>query len=109
MITANESSAQRTRHLGAQLNLARECHKNGQVEVKHIPAKDQLADMMTKPLSNENFILNRNRLLSIILITLISIVMTSSYTLETKTHLSQLENVVWLETNHYVEIGRQKF
>ena len=59
LIAKDDASTQRTRHLGAQLNFARECHRTGKVEVRYVPASLQRADMLTKPLTPEKFRANR--------------------------------------------------
>jgi hypothetical protein len=63
LITSNETSVQRTRHMGAKLHFSREQHQSGNVDVQHVQASDQLADMFTKALTTERFVNNRNRLL----------------------------------------------
>ena len=62
LMAANPVLHARTKHV--ELDLYFVCDKvaRKQIEVKHVPAKDQLADVLTKPLSNSNFPVLRSKL-----------------------------------------------
>jgi len=63
-IVSNEGSAQRTRHIGAQLYYAKEQHKMGTVQVEHTSGDSQLADILTKPLVQDRYLKLRSRLMT---------------------------------------------
>jgi len=42
---------ERSKHIDTRYHYIRECVADGVVEVKHISADDQLADILTKPLA----------------------------------------------------------
>jgi len=54
-IAKNDMLHTRVKHLDVKLHFIRERIKMGEVEVKHISTKDQLADIMTKPLAPRQF------------------------------------------------------
>ena len=112
LITSNESSAQRTRHLGAQLNFAREQHENRNVEVKFIRGQEQLADIMTKPLAIQKFVSNRSPLVSKCLqlnLALITVMALAVISVTCDTHLGDsltpAKNVTLMRTRHYYVKG----
>jgi hypothetical protein len=52
----------RSKHIDTQFHYIRECTENGVVEVNHVRTKDQLADILTKPLGRIRFVELRSRL-----------------------------------------------
>ena len=84
LITSNDTSVQRTRHMGAKLHYSREQHQNKVVEVKFVRGSGQLADMFTKSLSPEKFDTNRGKILTRLNITLtmLAIMISCVYAME---------------------------
>jgi hypothetical protein len=107
LITANETSTQRTRHMGAQLSFAREHHRNKSVKVQHISSNDQAADLFTKPLSTDKFVANRNRLMFFLTILLMIMTLSSpESTFATKEVMKPIDKVIFLLTPNFVEAGK---
>jgi len=69
-IIDEEKAAKRTRHLRAQIEFPKEHVELGTIDIKHIPGKDQLADILTKPLGPQKFIPNRDKLMSKLILTI---------------------------------------
>lgn len=104
LITTDEGSSQRTRHLGAQLFYARENSRNGTVKIKNIEAQRQLADMMTKTLGASKFRENRSKLVTNVFL---SVTLFSLISLVSGMNLTELNaKKVWLPTkNLYASAG----
>jgi len=51
----------RTKHIGIQHHFIREKAKDGTLQVHHIPTSVQQADFLTKPLTYNSFVSNRER------------------------------------------------
>lgn len=49
----------RTKHIDVKFHYTRDIMKQGHLTVKHIPSNEQLADILTKPLSRDKFEANR--------------------------------------------------
>lgn len=62
-IVESERPTRRTRHLKAQDAYVREQIENKELVVNHVPASEQLADILTKRVATTKFIKNRNDLL----------------------------------------------
>lgn len=58
----NPKHHHRTKHINKQLHYTREKHQIGLIEVQHVASEDQLADMLTKPLTAIKFKSNADRL-----------------------------------------------
>lgn len=75
-IAKNDGGQQRTKHIDVRDKWLNEQVDRKKIEVKHITADHQVADMLTKPLHKAKFVSNRNLLLStmalIALLTLVS-------------------------------------
>jgi len=67
-LAINEKCSQRTRHMMVRAAYSREQIENRNVNLKYVKAQEQLADMLTKPVSNKSFTLNRNKLMYISLV-----------------------------------------
>lgn len=63
-IAENEQAAKRTRHLGAQIHYPKEQIERGIIKVDFVPGREQLADILTKPLGPQKFIPNCERLMA---------------------------------------------
>lgn len=63
-IVSTDSPTRRTRHLRAQDAYVYEQISLKELEVKHVPTKEQMADFLTKPLGSASFARNRDALMS---------------------------------------------
>lgn len=70
-IVQDERSIHRTRHLKTKAAYIRERMDDKEVEIHHVKAEYQKADMLTKPLTGPSFIRNRNWLMSLVSILLL--------------------------------------
>ena len=61
-LSKNPENHARTKHIEVQYHFIREKVLEGLVDVKHVSTKDQLADIMTKPLTKQPFESNRLKL-----------------------------------------------
>ena len=61
-LSANPILHARTKHIELDLYFVREKVINGTVIINHVPAVDQIADILTKPLSGSFFERMRNKL-----------------------------------------------
>ena len=61
-LTKNPENHSRTKHIDVQYHFIREKVTEGLIQVEHVSTKDQLADIMTKPLTKQPFELNRLKL-----------------------------------------------
>ena len=52
----------RTKHIEIQNHFIRDHVARGDIEIAHVPTKDQLADIFTKPLDDARFFYLRNEL-----------------------------------------------
>jgi hypothetical protein len=50
------------KHIALDYHFVRQLVQNGQVQVSHISTRDQLADILTKPLSRTQFTLIRDKM-----------------------------------------------
>ena len=101
LLVKGEASTQRTRHIGAQLYYSRQQHQNGIVNVQHVPGQQQLADILTKPISGDKFTKNVAWLLvPIMLISLVGLVTNEEM-------IGRMKPTIWLPTNHRIQIGHQ--
>ena len=61
-LSANPVLHARTKHVELDLYFVREKVAQRRIEVKHVPAQDQLADILTKPISSSQFPIMRSKL-----------------------------------------------
>lgn len=61
-LSANPVLHSRTKHMNLDIYFVRELVEKEEIEVKHVPALYQKADILTKPLSTKYFINMRNEL-----------------------------------------------
>ena len=59
-IARNPAFHSRTKHIGVQYHFVREVVEEGSVDMQKIHTKDNLADVMTKPINADKFIWCRN-------------------------------------------------
>ena len=59
-----ESCGKRTRHFNIKYFYVTDLINQKQVEVKYCPSEDMLADYMTKPLTGDKFLKNRNAIMN---------------------------------------------
>ncbi|XP_042041318.1 uncharacterized mitochondrial protein AtMg00810-like [Salvia splendens] len=52
----------RTKHIELDMHFVRDKVLNNELELRHVPTKDQIADIFTKPLSHQSFVKLRERL-----------------------------------------------
>ncbi|XP_071653754.1 uncharacterized protein [Temnothorax longispinosus] len=52
----------RTKHVDIKYHYIRQVYEEEKLEIQHVASQDQLADIFTKPLTREKFVINRNRL-----------------------------------------------
>lgn len=97
-LALNEKSVQRTRHMGVRAAFTREQVAHGEVEVRHIKTDYQLADFLTKPLSNGRFTSLRNKLMF-----LMSIL--AMLTLCRAINFEDTKPLIWIPDEHYVDGG----
>lgn len=57
-LSKNEKSVGRTRHMSVKSSFTREQIENKSIEISHVKAEDQTADMLTKTTTIKSFILN---------------------------------------------------
>jgi hypothetical protein len=62
-ISENDSSHDRTKHIAIRHYYIRDCIEDGSVKLEWIRSEDQLADILTKPLTPSPFISIRDRLI----------------------------------------------
>ncbi|KAL7294074.1 hypothetical protein TKK_0012110 [Trichogramma kaykai] len=58
----NPEFHQRTKHIDIRYQMCRDYVQKGLVNVKHVASKEQIADIMTKPLTKEIFEYLRDKL-----------------------------------------------
>lgn len=63
-ISMNEKCSNRTRHMNVQAAYPREMIEKGEITIEHVKSDQQLADMLTKPMSTTSFVRNRNKLMT---------------------------------------------
>lgn len=97
-LALDEKSVQRTRHMGVRAAFTREQVASKQVEVRHIKTENQLADFLTKPLSNGRFTTLRNKLM--FMMSLISLI-----TLSHGYNFEDTKPIIWMPTDNYVDGG----
>jgi len=107
-IITNDASAQRTRHLGAQLFFAKDQHNRKNVAVKWIDGREQTADILTKPLRKDPFIKNRNALMSIILLSVVLSIV-SPQTGWAQLELQKTNYISWAKLPIQVEEGTTRY
>ena len=61
-IAYNPVQHSRTKHIEIQNQFIRDHVPRGDIEITHVPTKDQLADIFTKPLDDARFCYLRNEL-----------------------------------------------
>lgn len=61
-LVANPEFHQRTKHIDIRHHFIRECVQEGHVEIKWISGKENIADMLTKPLDAAKFTDIRNKM-----------------------------------------------
>lgn len=59
-IAGNSVNHNRTKHIDVRYHFVRERLEDGTIELKHIDTKNQLADTLTKPLTEEKFLNSRD-------------------------------------------------
>ena len=62
MIAYNSVQHSRTKHIEIHHNFIRDHVARGDIELSHVPTRDQLADIFTKPLDETRFSYLRNEL-----------------------------------------------
>ena len=104
-IASNEKSIHRTRHMSVQAAYPKEQIEKGEIRIEHVRSEHQLADMLTKATTIPNFKRNRNKLMSInasiacIMCILTFVTLNDSYVFQ------RVKPLIWIPTNHFVEIG----
>jgi hypothetical protein len=58
----NPINHQRSKHIDVKYHFIRKCVENSITELKYIPSKDQLADLLTKPLDATKTVVLRERI-----------------------------------------------
>ena len=111
LVTQNDASLQRTRHLGAHLAFAQESQEKGVVRVRHIEGDKQLADGLTKALDKVKFLSNRATIMSLILTcAIVSLVTAASFDeislTVTVINRKVVDPIVLAETHHYAVNGK---
>ena len=106
-IAKNDAGAQRTRHLGAQLYFVKDNQNKKHIDATWIEGKRQLADMLTKPLSRGHSISNRNRIMTLFLISAIIQCLVWP-TGETQLLLEPTSTITWVKTSNTAQLGTQK-
>lgn len=101
-IATNEASAQRTRHLGAQLFFVKDQQDRKNVDINWVPSSEQLADALTKPLNREKFSSNILKLMFSVLC-LISLVSAQNTTNQIK--FVKVNPIIWTNMGKSVNIG----
>ena len=59
-IARNPAFHSRTKHIGVQYHFVREVVEDGSVDMQKIHTKENLADVMTKPINTDKFMLCRS-------------------------------------------------
>lgn len=52
----------RTKHVDIKYHYVRQIYEDGKLKIQHVASEDQLADIFTKPLARDKFLINRHRL-----------------------------------------------
>lgn len=61
-LITNNVFHRRTKHIDVKFHFVRQAYEEGKLEIQHVASEDQLADIFTKPLTREKFVINRDRL-----------------------------------------------
>ena len=61
----NPLSSARTKHIDVRFHFLRELVRSKMIEVVYVPTKFQHADILTKPLTGEGFVMHRGVLMNI--------------------------------------------
>lgn len=101
-LATNENSVQRTRHMGVRAAYTREQIENKQICVKHVRTEHQAADFLTKPMTSNKFILNRNKLMYFLNLVLLMITICSEMNC---TVFEETKPIIWIPTQHFVDTG----
>ena len=64
-ISENDSSHDRTKHIAIRHFYIRDCIEDGSVKLEWVRSEDQLADVLTKPLTPSTFTSIRDRLIKL--------------------------------------------
>lgn len=97
-IVENERSIHRTRHMRVKAAAIREIMDNGIIQVSHVKAEKQAADMLTKATTAPMFIKNRNLFMTFLtIIILITIIKPHSCKV-----FDRVAPILWQHTNKYV-------
>lgn len=83
-IATNEAGQSRTKHIDIRQKWLTEQVQKKKIEVRHIKGDDQIADILTKPLYKTKFATNRSKLLSQIMLSIMTICMLLGNTVQTK-------------------------
>ena len=59
---SNSNDHKRSKHIDVKFHFTRDASNRGEVEIKYVPSKEQLADIFTKPLSKQQFVYLREKL-----------------------------------------------
>lgn len=104
-IATNDASAQRTRHLGAQLFFTRDQQQRKNVDINWVQGNEQLADILTKPLNKEKYKLNINKIMAIIFC-LMTIVSASKATpIKSQINFVSVNPIVWINMHKLINVG----
>jgi len=61
-LITNAMFHRRTKHINKKFHYVRQVHEEGKLEIRQVVSEDQLADIFTKTLTREKFLINRNKL-----------------------------------------------
>lgn len=107
-IANNEEACRKTKHIAIKTHLVKDEIKRGTIETKFVASEEQKADMMTKSLTKESFIANRNRLNLFSRKTAIAYLCVMILTSQVMTGTAMftiIPPVVWKDTRHSIVTG----
>ena len=51
-----------TKHIDIKFHFVRQAYEEGKVDIRHVMSEDQFADIFTKSMTHEKFLINRDKL-----------------------------------------------